>query len=140
MWPSLVLMMYCVLEQAATIHQLHDAVAAPGQVVIVRDHQNRRALLRVDLAQQREHALGRLRVEVAGGLVGQDQRRIQSQRADDRHALLLPAGRVRRAAVLPPGEAYLVEQPARTLRDRLVGVPARRATAMSTDTVTSCRR
>ena len=53
------------------------------------------------LAQQREHRGGRLGIEVAGRLVGQQQGRRVHQRAGDRHALQLTprqlAGQVIRA-------------------------------------------
>jgi hypothetical protein len=41
--------------------------------------------------QQAHDLLGRLRVELAGGLVGQQQLRAAGQRAGDRHPLLLAA-------------------------------------------------
>jgi alkylglycerol monooxygenase len=60
--------------------------------------------LRVHAPHQREHLVGRGGVEVAGGLVGQHQRRLQHQRTGDRHALLHAAGQLARAlAIGRPG-------------------------------------
>ena len=49
----------------------------------------------VQLAQQREDLRARLRVEVAGRLVGEDDRRPADERAGDRDALALAAGELR---------------------------------------------
>ena len=50
------------------------------------------------------------RVEVAGRLVGQDDRRIVGERARERDPLLLPAGQLGRVVMGAPGEADLFEQ------------------------------
>ena len=62
------------------------------------------------------------RVEVAGGLVGQEQVRLVDEGARDRHPLLLPAGQLRRAVVHAVGEAHGLEGPP---------AQARRSTARS---------
>ena len=49
--------------------------------------------------------VGGLRVEVAGRLVGQQDRRVVDQRARDRHALLLAAGELARVVVLAVRQA-----------------------------------
>ena len=60
------------------------------QVPIVRHHQDRLAL--VDQAfEHPEDRVGRLRIEVAGRLIGDQDRRVVGQGAGDGHALLLPA-------------------------------------------------
>ena len=70
----------------------HDlALRAAGDQRIVGDHDNRGALL-VQLAEQVEHDFLVLLVEVAGGLIGQNQLRVVDQRAGHAHALLLAAG------------------------------------------------
>src|SRR3546814_17339673 len=48
----------------------------------------------VEHLQQAQDFLGRLEVEVAGGLVADQQRRIGHDRARERHALLLAAGQL----------------------------------------------
>ena len=54
--------------------------------------------------------LGRVRVEVAGRLVGEQDGRIGDQGAGDRHALLLAAGELRGVVVLAAGEADPLER------------------------------
>ena len=63
--------------------------------------------------KQVEDLAARLRVEVAGRLVGEDDRRARDERARDRDALLLSAGELGRAVLAPVGEADVVDQRAR---------------------------
>ena len=79
-----------------------------GDVVLVGD-QDDRAALGVQLLEQAEHVGGRARVEVAGGLVGEDHRRFGHERAGDRDALLLAARQLTGPVVGPVGEPDLVE-------------------------------
>ena len=65
-----------------------------GVARIVRHHADRGALL-VQVAQQVHDRLAVVRVQVAGGLVGEQDRRVPSQPAGHRHALLLTAGELR---------------------------------------------
>jgi hypothetical protein len=74
-----------------TVLQPHQALAARGHVGFVRDDDDGQALLAVERTQQVQHLFGGARVQVAGGLVGQQQRWLVDQRARDGHALLLPA-------------------------------------------------
>ena len=76
----------------------HRAVRAGGEIAVVGDVEDRRAL-GVEPLQQVEH-LGRgAGVEVAGRLVADQQRRVVGQRAGDRDPLLLAAGQLRRQLV-----------------------------------------
>ena len=85
--------------------QPHDAVAALRQRIVVRDQHQRGAALDVAGEQQVDHLpAGRL-VEIAGRLVGDENRRIGRQRAGERDALLLAAGQLRRIVSKPFGEA-----------------------------------
>ena len=59
----------------------------------VRDHQDRVTFL-MQLAEKIEHDLFVHFVEIAGGLVRQNQLGVIDQRARDRHALLLAAGKL----------------------------------------------
>ena len=81
-----------------------------GQLGVVRRDQGRRAALAHDLDQLGEHRLGRVRVEVAGGLVGEDEGRGVGERAGDGDALLLAAGEAGRAVGEAVGEAQPVEE------------------------------
>ena len=65
---------------------------ASRRLGIVRDHDDRLAELAVEPVEQVEDLLRRRAVEVAGRLVGDDDRRVGDQRPRDRDALLLPAG------------------------------------------------
>jgi acyl-CoA thioesterase I len=68
---------------------------------------------RVALAVQREHQLddllARRQVEVAGRLVGEQDRRLHHQRTGERHTLLLAAGELGGIVGEPLGEADTVE-------------------------------
>ena len=76
---------------------------------VVRDHHDRLPELLLQLAQQRRAiVLGVLRVEVAGGLVGDDELGVGDDRARDRDALLLAARELAREwsrAVREPDDA-----------------------------------
>jgi len=65
--------------------------------VLVGDHDDRLPVLVDAVAKQVEHVRGVLRVEVAGGLVGEHDRGPRCERAGDRHALLLPTRQLGRA-------------------------------------------
>ena len=65
------------------------------------------------LAQEPEHALHLELVEVRGRLVGEEQRRIEAQRARDRDALLLAAGEVGRAVLQPFAQSPSVSSTSR---------------------------
>ena len=70
-----------------------------GDVVLVRDQQDRDAVLLVETLEDLHHLDAGPRVEVAGRLVGQHDRRVVDQRAGDRHALLLAAGQLVRVVM-----------------------------------------
>src|SRR6187200_785505 len=72
-------------------------VGVGGGDGIVGDHHHGLAELVDRLAQQGEHVGARLRVEVAGRLVGEDNRGFRDQGAGDRDPLLLAAGELRGA-------------------------------------------
>ena len=63
----------------------------------------------VDAVEQAHDALARGRVEVAGGLVGQQDQRAVDERPGDGHALLLTARQLVREAVLLAGQADQLE-------------------------------
>ena len=76
----------------------------------MRDDDEDRLLLAVQVEQQLADGLGGVAVEVAGRLVGQQQDRLVDQRPGDGHALPLAAGQLGRAVVEPAGQADAVEQ------------------------------
>ena len=65
--------------------------AALGDLHVVRHDDDGRAEARVQVADQREDLLAGARVEIAGRFVGEQNRRIDRQRAGDRDALALAA-------------------------------------------------
>src|SRR5688572_18548906 len=88
--------------------QLDDPVAVAGVLLRVRHLDDRGAFL-VQLREEL-HDLPRLRrVEVAGGLVGEDQSRLRDHRARDAHELLLSAGELTREEVLLRDHAEAIE-------------------------------
>ena len=67
------------------------ALGAIGRVRIVRDHDDRFLVFPVQPLQQGQYFARQFRVEVAGRLVGQQQRWIGDDGARDRDALFLSA-------------------------------------------------
>src|SRR5688572_12250590 len=86
------------LVDDTAVEELDLAVRIVGVARIVGHHADRRALA-VQLAQEVHHRLAVPRVEVPGGLVGEQDRGLARERAGDGHALLLAAGELRRVVV-----------------------------------------
>jgi hypothetical protein len=87
----------------------------------VRDQHQRGVRLRVEIEQQRDDAFAGVRVEVAGGLVGEQHGRPRDERARDRHALLLAArelARIVAGAVLEPDARQRFQRRSRASRAR----------------------
>ena len=63
-----------------------------------------------EIDQQFEHGRAGLLVEIAGGLVGEQNRRAVHERAGDGHALLLAAAQRRRAIVQPRAKPDLLQE------------------------------
>src|ERR671937_2284476 len=98
-----------LLDDQAVVQE-ENAIRDCGRAWIVRDHYGR-LLIRVDrLAHELEDLAARRRVEVAGRLVGEDDRRTADERASNRDALLLAAGELRRPVRTAVGQADAVEQ------------------------------
>jgi hypothetical protein len=108
------------------VDELDDAIAAPRKPRVVRDDQERRLLHFVHLAQQVEHRVGRLRVEIAARLVGQHERRRHREGARNRDSLLLTPRQVVRLVMRTIGEAHLREEPAGRFAHRSIGASVRR--------------
>ncbi len=98
------------LDDPALLHHGDPVGDLPDGVHLVRDDDDRDAELPVHPAQQREH-LGRgVRVQGAGGLVGEQQVGRRRQGAGDADALLLAAGQLFRVGVGTLEQADEVEQ------------------------------
>jgi hypothetical protein len=86
------------------VGQEHDAVGEGRGDGVVGHHHDGLAELIDRAAQQAEHLGPRPRVEVAGRLVGEHDRRAARERTGDRHALLLAAGELVGPVVEPVAE------------------------------------
>ncbi len=104
----------------APIAQGHQAGAAFGHVNIVRDDQDRGAQPLVQIANQRENLGAGVGVQIAGGLVGQQNRRINRKRARDGAALAFAAGKLVRQVLTARGQAHQVQQLVRAFLDFLL--------------------
>ena len=93
-----------------------------GELGVVRDHHERRAVA-VELAQELEDLGARAAVEVAGRLVGEDDRRVAGDRASDRHALALSAGELVRPVVRARAEPDALERGRARARRSVGGMP-----------------
>ncbi len=102
--------------------------AKRGDVRLVGDEHDRDALRAVELLEHLQDLDGGAAVEVAGRLVGEDQRRPVHQRARDGDALLLAARQLVRQVMLPVGEPDRLQRgagAATLLRQRQVAVEQR---------------
>ena len=82
----------CCRRDDGAVEQLDLAVHALGQREIVGDRHHGLAVLVDQFAQHLEHLLAGVRIERAGRLVGENDRRLVGERARHRHALALAAG------------------------------------------------
>jgi len=83
-----------VFRNDFSVEQMHFALGMAGKARIVRDHADRRSLA-MQIGEQMHHRFAVLRVQVARGLVGQQDRGRTGQCARHSHALLLTAGELR---------------------------------------------
>jgi hypothetical protein len=81
------------------------AVGVGGDVGFVGDHDDGHALLAVEADERLHDLVGRARVEIAGGFVGEQKDRGVDERPRDRDALLLPARQLGRRVALSVAEA-----------------------------------
>jgi len=108
----------------AAVDEFDDPVASFGEARIVGHDEERRGEPFVHRAQQIEYRVGRLRIEVAARLVGENQGGAHRQRARDRNALLLSAGEIVRLVMLPCGESDLCQKTRRGFPHRGVSAAA----------------
>ena len=106
----------------AVVHD-RDAVGHRERLLlVVRDVDERRLRLRLDVLQLELHLLAELQVEGAERLVEQQRRGPVDERAGERDALLLAAGELARLALLEALEAHRPDR----LRDALLRLGAGR--------------
>lgn len=99
-----------LLDDAAVLHQRGRVADRLHHVHLMRDEHDGQAQLAVEVAQQLEDGAGGLRVQGAGGLVGEQHLGVAGQRAGDADALLLPAGELGGVGLGLVGEADQVQQ------------------------------
>ena len=108
------------LVDDAAVGEEDGAVRVARRVRVVGHHHHRLVELVDAATQEGEDLGGRRRVEVAGGLVAEDDVRPVHQRPRAGHALLLPAGQLRWLVRQPVAEAEDVDDPVEPLLvDRL---------------------
>src|SRR5664280_2954050 len=79
----------CDRFDEAALVEVQRVVGVLGGLWIVGDHQHRLTVVAVERAQEAQHLLGRLAVEVTGGLVADEQGRVGDDCARDRDALVV---------------------------------------------------
>ena len=109
-----------LLADDGSVLQLDRALEPRGDVGVVGRDDEREAELALQRLDQVEHALARVRVEVPGRLVAEQQLRLLRERARDRDALRLAARELGRQVVRLRGEPDELEQLLRCER-RLAG-------------------
>ena len=85
--------------------QMQGVAGVFGGLRVMGDHHDGLAVLAVERLQQAQDLLGRLPVQVAGGLVADQQGRVGDDGAGDGHALLLAAGQFVRAVLRAVAQA-----------------------------------
>src|SRR5256886_17347883 len=106
-----------VMRDHAVAHT-HDPLGVRGHVRLVGDHDDSLAEV-VQALEDREDLGARARVEVSGGLVGEDDGRVIEEWARDRAALLLAAGELARPVMEAVAETDLFERRERALSSRM---------------------
>src|SRR5215813_5265575 len=99
-----------------SVAQRDGLVGALRQLGIVRHEHDGRLSVPVDVDEEIDHLMARAAVEVPGGLVGEEDRRIVGERARDGDALLLSSRQLRRIVMAARREA--------DLREQRIGAPA----------------
>src|SRR5215471_16655938 len=79
-------------------------------VIVMGCHDQCLAPFAAGLAQQGHHIAGILIVEIAGRLVGENERRIIGERPGNRNTLLLTATELRRPMVASISQSYTVQE------------------------------
>ena len=92
------------------IAEPQDAVREARELRVVGDEDEGRSQLAVQLAQEAHHVGPVGGVEVAGGLVGEEDPRAVDEGPGHRHPLLLPPGELRRVVVAAVAEPDALEE------------------------------
>ena len=112
--------MVVLVADDQAVAQRDAAVGAAGESRIVRHQHQRGSFALVQRDQQFENMLAVLAVEIAGGLVGQQNGRPHHEGARQRHALLLAAGKLDGIMIAAIQQTDAFEQFARALAARRI--------------------
>ena len=96
----------------ASIEQANHALRRVGNHRVVR-HEHQRGAIAVELTEQLEQPLTRGRIELTGGLIGQQERGLVGEGARNRHALLFTTRQLRGAMTTPVTEPHVPQQVSR---------------------------
>ncbi|MNQ96150.1 hypothetical protein D3C85_1117430 [compost metagenome] len=110
-----------LLHHLAALEDRHAVAEVADHLHLVGDQHYGQAEAAIDVAQQLEDGLGTLRIEGRGGLVAQQDVRLQHQCTGDADTLFLPTGELRRIGIAALGQAHQLQQlidPADTLGAR----------------------
>src|SRR5512141_2538024 len=118
------LLVWPVLDDPA-VAERHDPFRVGRDVGLMRD-ENDRLPLAVQVLEHGHDLLGRPRVEVPRGLVGEHQFRVVDESSRDRNPLLLPARELARQVFLASGEPDDLEAVPRLLLATLLAVAVAR--------------
>jgi hypothetical protein len=91
----------------------HDAVGIGGDIGLVGNEEDRDSLFAIEREERFHDLVRRSRIEIAGRLVGEKKARCIDQRAGDRDALLLTAGKLAGRIALAIAQAEKVQRCAR---------------------------
>ncbi len=100
-----------VIQNHPVVHADYP-LGVSGHLGVVGHHDDGDAVLGIELLEHLEHLFAGPRIQVAGGLVGKEHRRVVDQRSGDGDPLLLTAGELRGLVVQPVGQPH----PAKHLR------------------------
>src|SRR5581483_12484163 len=103
----------CPTRVKAIGREQEDAISRARRMMGMGD-ENACSMRALDLlAQQSQHAVGRVRIEIASGLIGEHEARLVNQRAGDRNALQLAARQLARHAARSRAQVDLRQHVAR---------------------------
>lgn len=100
-----------VVGDDASVAEVEHAVGVAGGDRVVRDHRDRLPVLAARGGEQTQHLTAGLRVEVAGGLIGEHEVGCRGEGAGDGDTLLLTAGQLVRTVGEPRAQAERLDEP-----------------------------
>src|SRR5579864_9193313 len=103
------------VDDEAVAH-VQDAMSIRGRFRIMRDHHDGLAQIPIELAKEAENALGTFRVEIARGLVRENDFRLADNGASESDALLFAAGKLRRLVLQAFAEAKQIGDHVKAVR------------------------